>query len=226
MPTTRRSKRQAGESPGGDSLLKRARKPNTNTLEHFSSGQAPLRVDKRKKKKPLDEDISISTPQGKGKAIKEVIEVSSALGSDPPVAPSSLTGTPIPNRTKKTIKSPPLAFNLNIEEDRPYYVQITFIPLINSNERNHGSRNVNINDVLQPSFDDLWEVSYNAGIRRWEENRKLKPHERAIKRDWIVIIGNPKGGSHLKIQVCNNEDWRTVHSHLRSIAYYREKKDQ
>ena len=122
MPTTRRSKRQAGESPSGDSLLKRARKPNTNTLEYFSLRQALLRVDKRKKKKPLDEDISISTPQGKGKAIKEVIEVSSVLGSDPPIIPSSLTRTPIPNRTKKTIKSPPLAFNLNIEGDQPHYV--------------------------------------------------------------------------------------------------------
>ena len=117
MPTTRRSKRQAGESPGSDSLLKRARKPNTNTLEHFSSGQAPLRVDKRKKKKPLDEDISISTPQGKGKAIKEVIKVLSALGSNLPIILSSLTRTPILNRTKKTIKSPPPAFNLNIEGD-------------------------------------------------------------------------------------------------------------
>jgi hypothetical protein len=117
MPTTRQSKRQAGESPGGDSLRKRARKPNTNTLEHFSLGQAPLRVDKRKKKKPLDEDILISTPQGKGKAINKVIKVSSALGSNSPIALSSLTGTPIPNRTKKTIKSPPPAFNLNIEGD-------------------------------------------------------------------------------------------------------------
>jgi hypothetical protein len=61
MPTTRRSKRQAGESPGGDSMSKRARKPNTNTLEYFSLGQAPLRVDKRKKKKPLDKDILIPT---------------------------------------------------------------------------------------------------------------------------------------------------------------------
>jgi hypothetical protein len=97
MPTTRRSKRQAGESPSGDSLLKRARKPNTNTLKHFSLGQAPLRVDKRKKKKLLDEDISISIPQGKGKVIKEVIEVSSILRSDPPITPSLLTGTLILN---------------------------------------------------------------------------------------------------------------------------------
>jgi hypothetical protein len=62
MPTTRQSKRQAGGSPGGDSLPKRARKPNTNTLEHFSLGQGPLRVDKRKKRKQLDEDEVISTP--------------------------------------------------------------------------------------------------------------------------------------------------------------------
>jgi hypothetical protein len=62
MPATRRSKRQAGESPGGDSQSKRARKPNTNTLEHFSSGQAPLRADKRKKRKQLDEDKVVSTP--------------------------------------------------------------------------------------------------------------------------------------------------------------------
>jgi hypothetical protein len=148
MPITRRSKRQAGESPSGDSLPKRARKPNTNTLEHFSSGQAPLRVDKRKKKKLLDKDISIPTPQGKGKAIKEVIEVSSALGSDPPITLSSLTRTPILNRTKKTVKLAPPAFDPNTEGDRPHYIQITFIPLINSNKRNHGSRNVNINDVL------------------------------------------------------------------------------
>ena len=148
MPTTRQSKQQARESPSGDSLLKQARKPNTNTLEHFSLGQAPLRVDKRKKKKPLDKDILISTPQSKGKAIKEVIEVSSALGSDPPITLSSLTRTPILNRTKKTVKLPPPAFDPNTEGDRPHYVQITFIPLINSNKRNHGSCNININNVL------------------------------------------------------------------------------
>jgi hypothetical protein len=100
----------------------RARKPNTNTLEHFSLGQAPLRVDKRKKKKPLDEDIPIPTSQSKGKATKKVIKVSSALGSNPPVVPSLLTGTPIPNRTKTTIKSPPPDFNLNIKGDQPHYV--------------------------------------------------------------------------------------------------------
>jgi hypothetical protein len=229
MPSTRQSKRQAGESPGGDSLPKRARKPNTNTLERFSLGQAPLRADKRKKRKQLDEDKVVSTPQVKGRARKEVIEVSSAMGSDPPGAPSSphtIIGTPIPNRTRKIIRSPPPAFDPNTEGEQPHYVQITFIPFINGDERNHGSRSVNINDVLQPSFDDLWEVSYNAGIRRWEENRKLKPHERAIKGDWTVIIGNPRGSTYSKIQVCNDEDWRTVHSHLRSIAYYREKKDQ
>jgi len=111
-----------GESPGGDSLRKRARKPNTNTLEYFSLGQAPLWVDKRKKKKPLDEDISISTPQGKGKAINEVIEVLSALGSNPPITLSLLIRTPILNQTKKTIKSPLPAFDLNIEGDQPHYV--------------------------------------------------------------------------------------------------------
>jgi hypothetical protein len=60
--TTRQSKRQAGGSPGGDSLPKQARKPNTNTLEHFSLGQGPLRVDKRKKRKQLDEDEVIPMP--------------------------------------------------------------------------------------------------------------------------------------------------------------------
>ena len=78
-------------------MPKRARKPNTNTLEHFSLGQAPLRVDKRKKKKSLDEDIPIPTSQSKGKATKEVIEILSILGSNPLVTPSSLTRTPILN---------------------------------------------------------------------------------------------------------------------------------
>jgi hypothetical protein len=151
------------------------------------------------------------------------------MGSNPPSAPSSphtITGTPIPNRTRKIVKSPPPAFDPNTEGEQPHYVQITFIPFINGDERNHGSCNININDILQPSFDDLWEVLYNAGIRRWEENRKLKPYERVIKGDWTVIIRNPRGSTYSKIQVYNNKDWRTVHSHLRSIAYYREKKDQ
>jgi hypothetical protein len=42
MPTTYYSKRQVGELPSGNSLLKRAYKPNINTLKHFSLGQAPL----------------------------------------------------------------------------------------------------------------------------------------------------------------------------------------
>jgi len=227
MPTTRRSKRQAGESPGGDSVPKRARKPNTNTLEAFSSGQAPLRVDKRRKRKQLDRDRSSPTPQVSGGARKNPIEVSSAMGSDPPGAPSSphtITGTPIPNRTKKTIKSPPPIFDPNIEGEHPHYVQITFIPVLNRDEKKAGSRNININDILRPSFDDLWEVSYNAAIRRWEEDRKLKPHERAVKGDWTVIVGNPRG-HHSGIQVCDDEDWRRLHSRLRSMAYYGEKKN-
>ena len=196
MPTTRQSKRQAGESPGGDSLPKRARKPNTNTLERFSLGQAPLRFDKRKKKKLLDKDNPIPTLQAKGRARKDVIEVSSAMGSNPPSAPSSphtITGTPIPNRTKKAIKSPPPTFNPNIEGERPHYIQITFIPVLNGDEKKAGSYNININDILRPSFNNLWEVSYNAAIRRWEEDRKLKHYKRAIKGDWTVFIRNPRG---------------------------------
>jgi hypothetical protein len=60
----------------------------------------------------------ISMPQVKGRARKEVIKVSSAIGSNPPGAlslPHIITGTPIPNRTRKIIKLPPPAFNLNTE---------------------------------------------------------------------------------------------------------------
>ena len=93
----------------------------------------------------------IPTPQVKGRARKEVIEVSSAIGSNPPSAPSSphiIIGTPIPNQTRKIVKSPPPAFNLNIKGEQPHYVQITFILFINGDERNYGSRNVNINNIL------------------------------------------------------------------------------
>jgi hypothetical protein len=62
MPTTYYSKRQVRESLSSDSLPKQACKPNINTLKHFSLGQAPLQVDRRKKKKPLDKDILIYTP--------------------------------------------------------------------------------------------------------------------------------------------------------------------
>jgi hypothetical protein len=103
-------------------MPKRAHKPNTNTLEHFSLGQAPLQVDKRKKKKPLDKNIPIPTSQSKGKATKEVIEVSSTLGSNPLVTPSLLTRTLILNQTKRTIKLPLPNFNPNIKGDRPHYV--------------------------------------------------------------------------------------------------------
>jgi hypothetical protein len=99
-------------------LPKRARKPNTNTLKHFSLGQAPLWANKRKKRKQLDEDKVVSTPQVKGRARKEVIKVFSAMGSNPPSALSSLyiiIGTPIPNQMRKIIKSPLPTFNLNIK---------------------------------------------------------------------------------------------------------------
>jgi hypothetical protein len=87
----------------------------------------------------------------KGRARKEVIEVSSAIGSNPPSAPSSpyiIIGIPILNQTRKIIRSPLPAFDLNIKEEQPYYIQITFIPFINGNERNHSSYSVNINNVL------------------------------------------------------------------------------
>jgi hypothetical protein len=158
MPLTRRSKRQASESPASDSLLKRARKPNTNTLEHFSSRQAPIQVDKRKKRRPLDEDIPNPTLQVKGKARKKVIEVSSIIKSNPLITPSSLytlTRTPILNRTKRTVKSPPPTFDLNTKGEHPHYIKITFIPVLNKDERKVSSRNININDILQPSFDNL-----------------------------------------------------------------------
>jgi hypothetical protein len=61
----------------------------------------------------------------KGKARKKVIKVSSAIGSNPPSVLSSphiIIGTPIPNRTRKIIRSPPPAFNLNIEGEQPHYV--------------------------------------------------------------------------------------------------------
>ena len=73
----------------------------------------------------MDRDRSSPTPQVSGGARKNLIKVSSAMGSNPPSIPSLLyiiTGTPIPNRTKKTIKSPPPIFNPNIEGEHPYYV--------------------------------------------------------------------------------------------------------
>jgi hypothetical protein len=61
----------------------------------------------------------IPTPQVKGRARKEVIEVSSAMGSNPPGALSLLhiiiIRTSILNRTRKIVKLPPPAFNLNTE---------------------------------------------------------------------------------------------------------------
>jgi hypothetical protein len=93
----------------------------------------------------------VSTLQVKGRTRKEVIKVSSAMGSNPPSTPSSLyiiTGTLIPNRTRKIIRLPPPAFNPNTKGEQLYYVQITFILFINSDKRNHGSRSININDVL------------------------------------------------------------------------------
>ena len=60
----------------------------------------------------------IPTPQVKGRARKEVIKVSSIIGSNPPSVLSLLyiiTGTLILNRIRKTIKSPLPAFNLNIK---------------------------------------------------------------------------------------------------------------
>jgi hypothetical protein len=73
------------------------------------------------------------------------------MGSDPPSALSLLyivTGTLIPNRIRKIVKSPLPAFDLNIEGEHSHYIQITFILLINGDERNHGSCNININDIL------------------------------------------------------------------------------
>ena len=54
----------------------------------------------------------------KGRARKEVIEVSSVIGSNPPSTPSLphiIIGTPILNQIRKIVKSPPPAFNLNIK---------------------------------------------------------------------------------------------------------------
>jgi hypothetical protein len=64
-------------------------------------------------------------PQAKGRARKEVIKVSSIIRSNLPSVLSllyTITGTPIPNRTRKIIKSPLPAFNLNTEGEQPYYV--------------------------------------------------------------------------------------------------------
>jgi hypothetical protein len=47
------------------------------------------------------------------------------MGSNPPGAPSLLyiiIGIPIPNQTRKIIRSPPPAFNPNIKGEQPYYV--------------------------------------------------------------------------------------------------------
>jgi hypothetical protein len=104
---------------------KQARKPNTNTLEAFSLEQALLRVNKKRKRKQLDQDRSSPTPQVSGGTRKNLIKVSSVIGSNPPSAPSSphtITETPIPNRTKKTIKLPPPIFNPNIKGEHPYYI--------------------------------------------------------------------------------------------------------
>jgi hypothetical protein len=61
-------------------------------------------------RKQLDRDKSSPTPQVSRGARKNLIKVSSVIGSDSPSALSLLyiiIGTPILNRIKKTIKSPP-----------------------------------------------------------------------------------------------------------------------
>ena len=44
MPTGRHSKRLAGNKPSAEKPTKRARKPNSHTLDAFSTKQAPLQA--------------------------------------------------------------------------------------------------------------------------------------------------------------------------------------
>ena len=99
MSPTRRSRRQAGQSPSGDELGKRARKPNSNSLASFCSKQSPLLVDKGKKRKAMDKYIPNPTPKQKGKALKGVVV---ELSSDMPAPPSSppIAQNTLPNRAK------------------------------------------------------------------------------------------------------------------------------
>jgi hypothetical protein len=83
---------------------------------------------------------------------------------------------------------------------------------------------ININDVLQPSFNDLWGIPYNSYVRKWEERHQLRSAERCRKGDWTVTVGNPKGNTPPKYQASNDMEWRKVHGVLRHKERYGDKK--
>jgi hypothetical protein len=170
------------------------------------------------------------TPQAKQGARRDVIDVSSTLGSEGVVLPSSpptIMDTPISHRpkNKKVVTEPP-PFDPNTEGDRPRYVTISFISVVGGKARPTATATtLNINDTFRPFFGDLWEVSYKGQVRKWEEQRQLTASERARRGAWTVTVGNPKGNSAVKYEVSNDDEWTAIHSRLRSMAYYGDKKN-
>ena len=124
----------------------------------------------------MDENNYTPTPKGKGKARKDVIELSSTIGSAPPSSPPSLHGTPIASRPKK----PP--FDPNIRGSQPLFINLNITTFIEGGSMGSTPWSIDINDEFQPLYNDLWEVLYNAIVRDWEERRRLKVLEKCIRR--------------------------------------------
>jgi hypothetical protein len=221
MPPKRSSKRLLGEEPSAEKVTKRARKPNANTLDAFSTKQVPVRkqnTGKRKgtklRKLPKDD-----LPPEKLPATPIAISsTSGGLPGGPPAPSSPIQLTPVLARKRANAPPPSSPFDPNNEGKIPHNVTLMITPIIDGSRKSDAGicTHLNINDIFRDDLETLNAYVYKKYVKQWEDIRKLTPGEKPRWSHWNVTIGNPKGQYHT-LRVDDAESWKNVEITLRQI---------
>ena len=153
MPGGRVSKRLQGQPPSAENSAKRTRRLNKNTLDAFQQTQAPLRQDKRPKKRPVQARVSPEPTIQQADPVDTPIPIVGTPVRDIPTSPFAFSS---PVKSTKTRGPVRVKFDPTVEQSTCHIVTIYFTAIIDSIRKDQTfTKTININNLDRELLSNL-----------------------------------------------------------------------
>ena len=204
------SKRLQGQPPSTELSAKRTRRPNKNTLDAFQQTQAPLRQDKRPKKRPVQARVSPEPTIQQADPVDSPIPIDGTPVHDIPTFPFAFSSPVKPTKTTRTGKPP---FDPTVEQSNHHFVIMYFTAVIDGIRKDQTfTKSIDINNPDRESLSILRTFPFFKYVKRWQEIRGLQEHEKPRWGPWNVRIGSSKAQDTLVID--DNDAWFSLLTRL------------
>ncbi|KAL5331806.1 hypothetical protein ACEPPN_001344 [Leptodophora sp. 'Broadleaf-Isolate-01'] len=226
MPRASRSKRLQGLAPDTDEISKRARKPNTNSLEAFTRSQEPISRKSKGRKRARastigEEDVEDTTEVDDytEEPVEDAAEEEPSTPNprkgkdrtDATIELSSAVSTPskLPHRKKQVPAFDPT-------DNYGPKLTIGFVVTVSIDGRAKNSfllyEDINSRDRLL--FAAMGALVYKKRVEGWADTRGLKGADRPEPGPWVITSGDPKKQG-ICTELTNEDDLRDFYVFLR-----------